>query len=84
MDAQDGRPAGGTRAAPRLHRRIEGTRYAYDHIDSLLLSDLQDPFLREICFALNELISFSDSFGHSFPDPPIPTDVRSKRSAYIY
>ena len=29
-DAQVGRAAGGTGAAPRLHRRIEGKRYEYD------------------------------------------------------
>jgi hypothetical protein len=53
-------------------------------IDSIPLSVLQEPTVCKTSVALHELISSSDSVGHSVPYPPIPTNVRSKRSAYIY
>ena len=52
-------------------------------IDKIPLSDLQDPIT--IAFAvLHELMSCLDSFGYSFPYPPIQTDIRSQRCAYVY
>lgn len=47
------------------------------------LSNLQERFARFI-FALHELIPFFDSLGHPVPHPPISTNVRSKRCAYIH
>lgn len=83
MDTKDGRSSGGTGAPQRLHGGIEGARYgSYQFLIASRCQICSEPLL--FFRVLHKLISFSCSVGYSFSHPPLSTDFRPERGAYIY